>query len=128
MDCGFPTTNLGLKAMLEHVVKRERELKRVVLLLETSRAFGRDLLHGIARNAKHHGPWTFYREPQDLRSFVPRLAGWKADGMIMRNTHANRSNAEIADVEFLLIDSNTKIREFKKELTGNDCAYRMFQE
>ena len=33
--------------------------------------------------------------------------------------------AEMADMEFLLIDGNTSISEFKKELRWNDAAYRL---
>ena len=33
--------------------------------------------------------------------------------------------AEMAGVEFVLIDKNTEIREFKKELKWNDIAYML---
>jgi L-arabinose isomerase len=33
--------------------------------------------------------------------------------------------AEMAGIEFLLIDRNTKIPEFKKELRWNDVYYRL---
>lgn len=56
------------------------------MLVETSRAFGRGLLYGIARYSKLHGPWAFYREPRGLKTAVPHLKGWKADGIIMRNS------------------------------------------
>jgi LacI family transcriptional regulator len=62
------------------------ELKRVILLLESSREFGRELLFGIARYARLYGPWSFYREPSDLRPAIPQLARWGANGIIMRNS------------------------------------------
>lgn len=61
-------------------------LKKIILLLETSREFGRELLKGIARYSKLHGPWSFYLEPRGLKSSVPRIKNWKADGIIMRNS------------------------------------------
>jgi LacI family transcriptional regulator len=61
-------------------------LPKVILLVETSRAFGRDLLHGIARYSKLHGPWAFYREPRNLKSHIPHLKNWNANGIIMRNS------------------------------------------
>lgn len=64
----------------------ERNLNKVILLIETSRAFGRELLYGIARYSKLHGPWVFYREPRNLKSHIPRLTNWQADGIIMRNS------------------------------------------
>jgi len=63
-----------------------QKIPRVILLLETSRAFGRGILTGIAKYSKLHGPWTFYREPRSLKSSVPHLVNWKANGIIMRNT------------------------------------------
>ena len=61
-------------------------MKRIVLLLETSREFGRQLIIGIARYARLNGPWTFYKEPIDLKSSIPHLTSWKPDGIIMRYT------------------------------------------
>jgi len=63
-----------------------KKIKRVTLLIETSRAFGRDLLKGIARYSKIHGPWSFFRETRGLKSAIPHLKRWEADGIIMRNT------------------------------------------
>lgn len=61
-------------------------MKRVVLLLETSRAFGRQLIIGIVRYARMNGPWSFYKEPIDLKSSIPDLTSWNPDGIIMRDT------------------------------------------
>lgn len=69
-----------------HPASSLHELKRVILSLETSRTFGRELLYGIARYSRLHGPWSFYREPQGLKASFPRLTQWKANGIIMRNS------------------------------------------
>lgn len=61
-------------------------MKRIVLLLETSRAFGRGLIKGIARYSKIKGPWSFYKEPTDLKSSIPHLTNWNPDGIIMRDS------------------------------------------
>jgi len=61
-------------------------MKRILLLLETSRAFGRQLIIGITRYSKLHGPWSFYKEPIDLKSSVPHLKNWNPDGIIMRDS------------------------------------------
>ncbi len=61
-------------------------MKRVVLLLETSREFGRGLIMGVARYSKLYGPWSFYKEPIDLKSSIPHLTSWKPDGIIMRDS------------------------------------------
>ena len=61
-------------------------MKRIILLLETSRAFGRQLIIGIARYSRINGPWSFYKEPRDLKSSIPHLTSWKPDGIIMRDS------------------------------------------
>jgi LacI family transcriptional regulator len=61
-------------------------MKRIILLLETSRAFGRQLIIGIARYSRLNGPWSFYKEPIDLKSSIPHLTTWKPDGIIMRDS------------------------------------------
>lgn len=61
-------------------------LPRIILLIETSRAYGRDLLYGIARYSKLHGPRTFYHESRDLQSAIPKIRTWNADGIITRTT------------------------------------------
>jgi LacI family transcriptional regulator len=60
-------------------------MKRIVLLVETSREFGRQLIMGIARYARFHGPWIFYKEQIGLKSSIPNLTSWKPDGIIMRD-------------------------------------------
>ena len=61
-------------------------MKRIILLIETSRDFGRQLIRGIARYSRIHGPWSFYKEATDLKSSVPRLTDWQPDGIIMRDS------------------------------------------
>ncbi len=61
-------------------------MKRIVLLVETSRAFGRQLIMGIAHYSKLNGPWSFYKEPIGLKSSIPHLTNWKPDGIIMRDS------------------------------------------
>jgi LacI family transcriptional regulator len=61
-------------------------MKRIVLLVESSREFGRQLLIGIARYSRFHGPWSFYKEQMGLKSSIPHLTSWKPDGIIMRDS------------------------------------------
>lgn len=60
---------------------------RVLLLVESSRSSGRELLRGIAEYARLHGPWSFCWEPRGLETAVPRLREWRPDGIIMRDYH-----------------------------------------
>jgi LacI family transcriptional regulator len=59
--------------------------QRVALLLESSRAYGRGLLHGIAEYVRLHGPWSIYHEERGLGDPPPAwLQGWDGDGVIAR--------------------------------------------
>lgn len=61
-------------------------MRTVVLPIESSRSSGRDLLRGVAKYSKLHGPWTFYWEPAGLDEVFPRLKDLNADGVIMRDS------------------------------------------
>jgi len=65
-------------------------MKRIILLVETSREYGRQLIIGIARYSRLNGPWSFYKEPIGLKSSIPRLTGWKPDGIIMRDSFLSK--------------------------------------
>ncbi|MHC4477921.1 MAG: XylR family transcriptional regulator [Planctomycetota bacterium] len=65
--------------------------RRVILLIESSRGFGRALLRGVANYVKVHAPWSFYHPPffymrTSIKndSGLSRLKDWKADGIIAR--------------------------------------------
>lgn len=65
------------------------KIRKVIVLVETSRAYGRGLLRGIAKYSRLHGPWIFYRKPPYYRhpaQWVRALSRQKkldADGIIM---------------------------------------------
>jgi len=69
-------------------------LKRIAILVESSRAFGRGLTEGIASYAARRGDWLLqYHEGTldfDLRAW---LAHWRGDGILARI--ARESDAEI---------------------------------
>ena len=68
----------------------QRQVPNVVLLIETSREFGRGLLHGIARYTKLHGPWRCFRQAGGLDSALPQWKEWSVDGAIMRDVIKTR--------------------------------------
>lgn len=61
-----------------------REIPKVALLVETSRGFGREMLHGIARYARIHGPWSFHITPGDYEQALPKMKQWGGTGIIAR--------------------------------------------
>lgn len=62
-----------------------RARKRVALLIETSNAYGRNLLLGVVSYIREHSPWSFYLVEQGRGDAPPAwLAGWDGDGIIAR--------------------------------------------
>jgi len=58
---------------------------RVMLLIESSRGYGRGCLQGVANYARIHGPWTFLHVERGLEEKLPTWLGdWKPDGIISR--------------------------------------------
>ena len=64
---------------------------KVHLLIESSRASGRDLLKGIARYARHHGDWSFYWETGGLESRRARLKKLDVNGIISRDPASSKA-------------------------------------
>lgn len=79
-------------------------------MIESSRAFGRELLQGIARFARLHGPWRFYREPGGLEKTLPAIRGWGATGIIMRDSQKNQPLLNL-NVPAILVLHNSGQRE-----------------
>ena len=60
------------------------KLRKVALLVETSRGYGRGLLQGIIRYARLHGPWSFYIHPGDFEQALPEMERWGGTGIVAR--------------------------------------------
>lgn len=62
-----------------------RPTPHVAVLIETSRAYGRGLLEGVAEYVRQYGPWSIYFKPQGLGEAPPSwLKGWKGHGILAR--------------------------------------------
>jgi LacI family transcriptional regulator len=57
---------------------------KVALLIETSYGVGREMLRGIAKYARLHGPWSFHFTPGDYEQVVPKMRLWGGTGIIAR--------------------------------------------
>lgn len=61
------------------------KLPHVALLIESSRQFGRGLLHGVAHFVREKGPWSVYFRPMALdQAPPPWLKHWRGDGILAR--------------------------------------------
>ncbi len=67
--------------------KPQSDPPHVACIVETSMAFGREILWGVARYVGESGPWTVYIEQRSLTDQAPPwLATWDGDGIISRLT------------------------------------------
>ena len=63
------------------------ERPHVLLMVETSIAYGRGILTGITRWLRSHRRWSMYLEQHELSAAPPAwLADWRGDGVICRVT------------------------------------------
>ena len=58
---------------------------RVALLVESSRAYGRGILSGLAKYVREHEPWSIFYQELSLCDETPDwLRTWKGDGIVAR--------------------------------------------
>jgi LacI family transcriptional regulator len=68
-----------------------KKIPKVVLMIENSRQAGHNLLRGVAKYARIHGPWDFFRQTpyylgdESFNHFLNRLREWEPDGIIARD-------------------------------------------
>jgi len=67
-----------------------QEKRKVLLMMETSRKYGRSILRGIAKYSHAHGPWIFYRQApfywgsSNKKATLKHLLKPDIDGIILR--------------------------------------------
>jgi LacI family transcriptional regulator len=67
-----------------------KDKPKVLLMMETSRKYGRSILRGIAKYSRAHGPWIFYRQApfywgtNSKKASLRRLLKLNLDGIILR--------------------------------------------
>lgn len=60
--------------------------KRVLIVVETSRSFGRNVIQGVARYVSEKRNWTLYFQDRGLLEDLPVcIDDWKCDGIITRS-------------------------------------------
>ncbi len=58
--------------------------KKILLLIESSTSYGRDILQGISQYARERNIWSFSLEPRGITEQVPLLRSWNGQGIISR--------------------------------------------
>ena len=89
-----------------------RKIPKVLLLVDTSRGSGRNLLYGIVKYSRLYGPWAFnrrsihffeyqteYNKSRQLEEeTLSRLEKWNANGIIATNINNQRQFERILDM------------------------------
>lgn len=71
-----------------------REKKKILLLIESSTAYGRKISQGISQFARERGDWILHIEDRGLFSIPTQLVqGWRGDGIIARTSGRAVENA-----------------------------------
>jgi LacI family transcriptional regulator len=82
-------------------------LPRVALLIETSNAYGRGLLSGVAEYVQTHGPWSIYLpEAGRADTVAGRMRGWQGDGLLVRAEDQRTARAAL-ECKTPLVDLST---------------------
>ena len=91
--------------------------RKVALLIETSRGYGRGLLRGIVRYARLHGPWSFYITPGDFEQALPKMKLWGGAGIVARVETPQMAQAILAaDVPTVIVDADPRIGHLVTDL------------
>ncbi|MCC6491588.1 MAG: DNA-binding transcriptional regulator [Pirellulales bacterium] len=92
----------------------------VALIIETSMAYGRGLLRGIARYVTEHGPWSIYVDQRSLNDPPPAwLQDWNGHGVIMR-AQTRRLARVVADLQTPAVDTLHQFAELSAPLVIPD--------
>lgn len=82
----------------------DRTPRRVAVLIESSRSYGRALLAGIAAYARRQTDWLIDFEPRGLDAGPPRwLKSWQGDGVLARVDHP-RLAARLRELSVPIVD------------------------
>jgi LacI family transcriptional regulator len=107
---------------------------RVALLIESSRSYGRELLMGIAKYLRIHGPWSIEFEEGDPAEQFPKwFERWKWDGIIARvSTPAmaemlERTGAPVVDLSGNLPESRFARIRSDEQVVGRMAAEHLLE-
>ncbi len=104
--------------------------RKIALLIEWSRVFGRGVLRGIAGYVKAHGTWRIYQTERRLCDAAPGwLKDWSGDGIIARIENDELSR-QIRRMGLPVVDlfEHSRSEGFPGVLTNNRAVARLAAE
>ena len=96
--------------------------RRVALLVETSRAFGRGVIQGVNQYSREHGPWAISFTPHSLDDPPPGwLQGWHGDGILARIENQRMAEA-VRQTRLPVVELRGMLPDFVAPHIGVDNA------
>ena len=84
----------------------------VLLVVETSKQYGRGLLKGIGRYAFTRGNWSIYLEERSLHERLPAwVKHWRGDGVIVRS-NSKRMVQTLLRTGKPVVETDPKVTEY----------------
>lgn len=98
-------------------------MKRILLLIDYSSDFSRNLLKGLIEYSKKYGPWLFYRLPSYYKTLYGKegiiewAKNWNADAIIAQWDHEGTNLLRALDIPIILQNYKNRSPHFSN-LTG----------
>lgn len=112
----------------------KKSAPRVALLIESSRSYGRELLMGIARYVRIHGPWSIEFEEGDPGEHFPKwFDRWKWDGILARVSSPamaevlSRTGVPVVDLSASLPEARFSRIRSDENLVGRMAAEHLME-
>lgn len=101
-----------------------KKTPRVALLIDISRVVERDIIRGVLKYSRLHGPWIFFRKKPVVSGSqnvtLQDLKDWKVDGIICRENEESLHGTKLRIP--LIIMPNTKPSDTYPNIVSNDIA------
>lgn len=95
-------------------------IRDVLLIVETSTQYGRELLRGIAQYAFSEGHWSIYLEERGQHKRLPAwVKDWRGDGIIVRGESEHMLRTLI-QTGCPIVETDPKFRDFQLPLVFTD--------
>jgi LacI family transcriptional regulator len=107
-----------------------QRIRKVALLVEWSRTYGRGVLRGIGQYVQAHGRWTIYHTERKLSEAAPSwLRKWQGDGIIAR-IESRKLAAQIRQLGLPAVDlfEHEDTGAIPAVLTDNETIARLAAE
>src|SRR3954465_3804153 len=78
--------SMGFKRLVfsARLIPRMSDIPKIALLVDTSYGVRRDMLLGITRFVRQHGPWSLFIAGGEHTDILPKMQEWGGHGIIAR--------------------------------------------